>query len=321
MNKLLVILGPTATGKTDLGILLAKKIDGEMVACDSRQVYKSLDIGTGKLPGSYEKLVKGYGFWEIDGVKVWMYDVADPRVQFSVKDYVDQAKKVIEDIIQRGKKPILVGGTGLYLKGLLEGFEGLEMGVDEELRKSLEELSIGELQKKLGDLSPTLLQSLNESDKNNKRRLIRKIEILHMYPYIGQKTKAADEFGASFEVLKIGLYAPRPFLFNKIDSRLDSRFSLGLVAEAKKLLEEGVSLERMRELGLEYGVLADFLEDKIKDEELVKKLKIKNHQYAKRQMVWFKREKGVKWFDVEEKDFSQKVERWVRDWYNLEAGN
>src|SRR3989338_8195331 len=126
MAKIIVIFGSTSTGKTDLALNLAKKFNGELVSCDSRQVYKKLDIGTGKLPGKQVNTEKGNGFWWLDGVKVWMYDVVNFRQQYTVYDYVKDADQVIENILSREKLPIIVGGTGLYLKALLEGLPNLD---------------------------------------------------------------------------------------------------------------------------------------------------------------------------------------------------
>ena len=152
-RQLLVILGPTATGKTDLALLLVKKFNGELVSCDSRQVYKGLDIGTGKYPGAK--------------VKVWMYDVADPKRQYSVADYVKDANKVINQILAKKKLPIIVGGTGLYLKALLQGFPHLAIPVDRKLRVKLQKLSLEKLQNKLKNLSPQKWEKMNYSDRQN----------------------------------------------------------------------------------------------------------------------------------------------------------
>lgn len=173
MKKLLVILGPTATGKTDLALNLAKKFNGELMSCDSRQVYKGLDIGTGKLPGKEVSSrgrwasgpKRGEGFWEMGGIKVWMYDVAGPKTHYTVYDYNKRARKVIEDIIKRDKLPIIVGGTGLYLRALLEGLPNLKIPTDNKLRGKLEKLSLDELQKRLKSLSPAAFQKLTDSDK------------------------------------------------------------------------------------------------------------------------------------------------------------
>src|SRR5581483_537761 len=159
MNKLLVILGPTATGKTDLALSLTQKLNGELIACDSRQVYIGLDIGTGKMPGKIKdqklKIRKSRGYWEINGKKVWMYDVVSSRKQYSVADYVKATEKIIKDITNRGELPIVVGGTGLYLRALLNGLDSSH-SANNTLRKKLEKSGVEELQKKLSSLSPTI---------------------------------------------------------------------------------------------------------------------------------------------------------------------
>ena len=169
-QKVLVILGPTATGKTDLALILANKFNGELVSCDSRQIYRGLDIGTGKYPNSKLQITKSKGFWEIEGIRVWMYDVISPKKQYTVADYVKNADRVIRDIGKRGKLPIVVGGSGLYLKALLEGLPNLAIPIDRNLRKELEILTLEQLQMRLKKLSPERWNLLNDSDRQNKRR-------------------------------------------------------------------------------------------------------------------------------------------------------
>ncbi len=316
MDKLLIILGPTSTGKTDLGMSLAKKINGEIISCDSRQVYTGLDIGTGKLPSEEVLVQKSKGSWDLDGVKVWLYDLVDPKLQqFTVKDYIEIAEKKIEDIFNRGKIPIIVGGSGLYLKGLLEGIPNLEIPLDKKLRKKLDKLSLKELQIKLQSLSVKVWEKLNSSDRQNSRRLFRAIELVMMNPY-AQEIQNSKLKSENYQILKIGLKAPREILNQRIDLRVLSRISQGMVKEAKNLYKKGLTFKRMKQLGLEYGVLADYLRGHINKEELIKRLKLKIHQYAKRQMTWFKKEKDVSWFDISEPGFVNNVERLVIDWYN-----
>jgi len=314
MNKILVILGPTATGKTDLALTLAKKFKGELVACDSRQVYKDLDIGTGKMPGRDLRFTKYDLRWETDGINIWMYDVVDPKIRFTIKDYVERANQVIEGVIKRGKLPIIVGGTGLYLKALLKGFSNLSIPVDEKLREELEQLSLESLQQKLVNLSPTRWENLNQSDRQNPRRLLRSIELILMNPY--KKTEKLKGLNQKHQILKIGLTAPQGVLNNRIDLRILSWLQQGLIQEGEKLLKEGVSLKRMKDLGLEYKILADYLENKISENELLEQLKHKNHQYAKRQMTWFKKEENTRWFDIQDENLSTQVEKLVSLWYH-----
>ena len=154
MYKLLVILGPTATGKTDVALNLAKKFNGELISADSRQVYVGLDIGTGKTPSGISddqiKISKRKMYWEIDGIRIWMYDVIDPKDQYNVSKFVKDAEKIIEDMYKRGKLPIVVGGTGLYIKALADGLDNLSVPVDKKLRKELENLTKKNLINRVG---------------------------------------------------------------------------------------------------------------------------------------------------------------------------
>lgn len=319
--KILVILGPTATGKTDLALDLAKRFNGEIISADSRQVYQGLDIGTGKMPGNGQlridngQLKKGKGFWEMDGTKIWMYDVVSPKVQYNVADYVKDARRVVEDVQGRGKLPIVVGGTGLYLKALLYGLANLSIPVNRKLRKKLIKLSLAELQKKLQRLSYPKWQSLNSSDRQNPRRLIRAIEIEVMKP--NNRFKIYDLGFKNFDVLKIGLTAKREFLYQRVDERVASRIKQGMIEEAERLKKEGLSLKRMRQLGLEYGVLADFLASEISSKEkLIKILQGKIHDYVRRQITWFKKEENVDWFDITDRNYPAKVENLITKWYD-----
>lgn len=318
-NKLLVIAGPTSTGKTDLAIFLARKFNGELVSCDSRQVYKNLDIGTGKMPSQKltERLqiIKGNGFWEISGIKVWMYDAADVEQRYTVFDYKNDSGIVIQDIFKRNKLPIIVGGTGLYMKLLLEDGANLKVPIDKKLRSSLSTLSLVQLQNKLKKLSFKKWSELNNSDRNNPRRLLRSIEIVSMNPYV----KRIENKGLrikDYEVLKIGLIAPIGYLRKKINLHLKTRLQQGMIKEAKDLHENGLTLVRMKELGLEYGLLSEFLAGEINQDQLVQKLQFKIGQYAKRQLTWFKKEKNINWFDVTNQNLYEKVVKKVQIWYD-----
>ena len=311
--KLLVILGTTSTGKTDLALELAKKQNGELVSADSRQVYTHLDIGTGKLPGSYETLEKGDGFWEIDGIKIWMYDVVNPEIRFNLYEYIKQASEKIKEIASRGKLPILVGGTGLYIRSLLGGISNFGIAENNDLRGELEELAIDEIRKRI---SPEVLSKLNNSDINNKRRLIRLVELS-----VNSEEKTEESFEGlqkDYDILKVGLATDRNIVRDKISHRLIKRINEGMVEESKDLMEKGLlNYERMEELGLEYRYLAKFLKGEIKStEDFLKVLSTKISQFAKRQETWFKKDEGVVWFDISNPDLYKQVEMEVSDWYN-----
>lgn len=314
MKKVLVIMGATSTGKTDLGLLLAGHFNGELVSCDSRQVYKKLDIGTGKTPGGKVLVEKGEGFWKMDGVMIWLYDLIDPDNQYTVANYIKDANKVITDILKRGKLPILVGGSGLYFKALLEGLSNLSIPVNMKLRKELELLSREQLQRKLQKFSTEKWKEMNNSDRQNPRRLIRAIELIQMRSY---KTLEADSETQNLDALKIGLRSPRQLLYQRIDERVIGRINLGMIEEAEDLHRNGLSFERMRQLGLEYGILADYLDQKIATkEELITVMQGKIHGYARRQLTWFRKGKDVVWFDIADKDCIKKVENLVAKWYD-----
>jgi tRNA dimethylallyltransferase len=326
VNKVLVILGPTATGKTDLALNLAKKFNGELVACDSRQVYTGLDLGTGKMPGNGQwKVRKERMRWEVSGINIWMYDVVSSKRQYTVAEYVKEAKLVIDDIHKRTKLPIIVGGTGLYLKALLEGIPALEIPIDKNLRRQLQKLTLVELQQKLQDLSIKKWNSMNNSDRQNPRRLLRAIELISMNPYsITSKQSLRYQrylnkrqvTSNKLDILKVGLTAPREELYKKVDLRVLTRLDQGMLEEAEGLKNEGLSLKRMKELGLEYGVMADYLEAKINKEELIKLMQFKIHGYVKRQLTWFKKEKDINWFDITAQNHENKIEKLVDRWYD-----
>ncbi|MBI2017455.1 tRNA (adenosine(37)-N6)-dimethylallyltransferase MiaA [Candidatus Daviesbacteria bacterium] len=316
MKKALVILGPTSTGKTDVALNLAKKFNGELISCDSRQVYKNLDIGTGKLPTKKVDIEKHDKFWVLDGVKIWMYDVISPKKQYTIFNYLTDAQKIIDEIYQKGKLPIIVGGSGLYLKALLKGLANLEIPVDRKLRKELESLTLEQLQGKLKVLSLAKWKLLNRSDQQNSRRLIRAIELIMLSPF-KKKNTFSKGLAAKYHVLKIGLTASKEYLYKRVDQRVILRIKAGMIEEAKQLQKNGLSLKRMRKLGLEYGVLADYLEGNITTvKELETTLQNKIHKYVRRQQTWYKKETGVIWFNITEAETLDKLEKRVYRWYH-----
>ncbi len=308
MRKLLAILGPTATGKTDLALQLARKFQGEIISADSRQVYKGLDIGTGKIPNNNGQLTKGKGYWEIGGMKIWMYDVADIKRQYNISRFVKSAERKIKEIYKIGKLPIIVGGSGLYLKALTEGLSNLSFPVDKKLRKDLEKLTKEQLQEKLKEIPTKKWESMNSSDRENPRRLIRAIEL--------SKAKSLKLKVKDYEILRIGLTAPREILYEKADKRVVSRLDQGMLEETENLRMSGLSIKRMKQLGLEYGVLADYLQGKISERNLIKIMQNKIHAFIRRQQTWFRKEKNAIWFDISAKDFPANVEKRIIKWYH-----
>lgn len=281
-NKIIVILGATATGKSGLAVKIAKKFRGEVISADSRQVYKGLDIGTGKIT------IK-----EMRGIHHWLLDVTSPKNIFSVADYKKHADDKIKTIFKRSKLPIICGGTGFYIDAVVNNTLLPEVPPNTKLREELGKKSIEELSFILKDLDIDRYKSI---DLNNKVRLIRAIEIAKV---LG-KVPVLNHTQSPYLFLKIGLKLSDIELKNKINKRLKSRIRQGMIQEAENLHKKGLSFERMKELGLEYRYLANFLEGNTTKKEMLEKLEVEIWRYAKRQMTWFKRDKSIKWFNPKE---------------------
>lgn len=319
MYKILVICGPTATGKTTLAINLAKQLNGEIISADSRQVYKGMDIGTGKDLPKGAKLKKGlfskYGYYDMDGIKVWGYDLADPKEDFSVAQYLKIAHKIIDDIAGRGKLPILVGGSGLYIKGVIDGIPTADVPKNEGLRKNLEGRSTDELYDKLSQIDAIKAGSLNSSDRKNPRRLIRAIEVAQ-YQLTRKNIPYHHAIGSDFDVLFIGLTAPKNVVSEKIKKRVKERLDKGVKNEVRKLLKLGVTWEDQSMMSLGYGVWRDNFEGGIDEKTIVDEWTLQEERYGKRQMTWFKKDKRIMWFDITSNDFPNNVEKLVKKWHN-----
>ena len=301
-QKLLVICGQTGTGKTSLAIFLAKKFNGELISADSRQVYKGLDIGTGKDLDEVKK----------SNVRVWGYDLVDPKKNFSVGNYIRFAQKTISDIQKRGKLPILVGGTGLFIKGVIDGIPTAFVPRNMKLRKNLEDKSPNELFEMLAHMDPIRAGAMNVSDRLNPRRLIRGIEVATM----GLEGKKPRFFGPKYEALEIGLYAPSSLLSEKIRKRVDKRIKAGVESEVKKLLNMGVGWAHQSMTSLGYRHWKDYFEGNVPKNEVIEGWKREEKKYAKRQLTWFKKDKRINWFDVSNRGFEKNVEELVKKWYS-----
>lgn len=291
LPKIIVIVGPTAVGKSSLAVSLAREFNGEIISADSRQVYKGLNLGTGKIT---EK--------EMSGIPHHLLNIAEPNIKFSVYDYVKIAEQTIKEIIQRKKIPIICGGTGFYIDALVDGKIIPEVTANHELRAELENKQLSELTTKLGGLDPERLSDIKKGggDKN-KRRLIRAIEIATT---LGKVPKI--KFIPKYEALFIGLNIENSILKENINLRLLERLDLGMVEEVSNLHINGLSWQRMEELGLEYKYIAKYLQKQIKEEEMIEQLKNEINHYAKRQMTWFKKNKKIKWFEPTEMEMIEK---------------
>ena len=269
--KVIVVLGQTATGKSNLAVQIAKKINGEIISADSRQVYKNLDIGTGKITKK-----------EMRNVPHYLIDVINPKKKFTVTEYKKFAEEKIKEILSRGKIPIICGGTGFYIDTITKGTVFPEVPPNTKLRKILEKKSEIELLKILKKLDKTRAENI---DAKNKVRLIRAIEIAKVLGKVPPITQDSPVY----KFIKIGLYLPEDKLKKKIEIRVKKMFDKknkgGLLNEIKKLKKYGISNKRLKEFGFEYN------------EPTYEKVAVETLKYAKRQITWFKRDPEIKWFD------------------------
>jgi len=275
-KKLIVILGPTASGKTKLSIKLAKKFNGEIVSADSRQVYKGMDIGTGKVTKE-----------EMQGIPHYLLDVASPKRKFTVAQYQKLAISAINKILKKRKIPFLVGGSPFYIYCVVEGWIFPALGPDEKLRKILEKKDTKTLFKMLKKLDPQRAKTI---EKSNKRRLIRAIEIAKKLGKVPPLKK-----NPQFECLIIGIKKSKEELRTLIKKRLLKRFKEGMIEEVKKLKKGGLSWRRLEEFGLEYRWISYYLQGKIDYQTMIENLQKAIEKFAKRQMTWFKKDKKIKW--------------------------
>jgi tRNA dimethylallyltransferase len=320
MKKLLIICGPTATGKTELALYLAKKFNGELISADSRQVYKWMDIGTGKdIPEGFEFRVSSFEFEDIEvcyytngNIRIWGYDLVKPTEGFSAGRYVKIVKRIIGDIYDRDKLPILVGGTGLYIKGVVDGIKTAEIPKNAKLRKSLEQNSAGKLYNILARVDPTKAASLNLSDKNNPRRLIRAIEVADYYQNNTDK-KGIQHIG--FDKLFVGLTMPRDLLNKRIKARVHKRMKQDIESEINELFIKGVVWRHQSMDALGYRQWEGYFNGSLTKDEVVIKWINDEVKYAKRQMTWFKKDKRITWFDINGKNWKLNVEKVVNKWY------
>ncbi|MBI4812117.1 tRNA (adenosine(37)-N6)-dimethylallyltransferase MiaA [Candidatus Falkowbacteria bacterium] len=309
-NKIIVILGPTASGKTGLAVRLAYKFNGEIVSADSRQVYRGMDVGTGKdlkdyhlqipnskfqipnkIQNSKSKIQKRARFIDISH---YLIDVVNPRTEFNLAKYQKLAYRAIDGILSRGKLPILVGGTGLYLQAVVDGYRLGGGGADKKLRKELEKMNADKLFGMLKKINPKWANRLNESDRKNKRRLIRYVEILKTRKDAKENAERRGKAIKKYDALIIGLTWPKDVLEKRIYKRLIERLEKeNMVGEVRGLRKEGLSWKRLESFGLEYKYVSLYLQKKLTYEEMVEKLFIAIRRFAKRQLTWFRRWEGM----------------------------
>lgn len=288
--KVIVICGPTASGKTSLSVELAKKCNGEIISADSMQIYKDMNIGTAKVTQE-----------EMQGIKHYMIDIVSPTERYSVAEFKVQAEKAIEEILKKGKTPIIAGGTGLYVNSLIYNIQYNDIKIDEEYRKYLEERVEKEgLQSLYEEAKNIDFEAMKSISQNDKKRILR---VLEMYHQTG-KTKTELEKESRKEEVKYDykVYAinwEREELYKRINKRVDIMIEQGLIKEVENILKKYDKFPTAMQ-GLGYKEVVEYLDKKITKEEMIEKIKMETRRYAKRQITWFKKIENVKWIQGNE---------------------
>lgn len=300
MEKVLFILGPTAVGKTDISVALAKKFNGEIISCDSVQIFKGLNIGSAKITKE-----------EMQEVKHHLIDIKDPSETFTAYEYATAIKEKIKEISSKGKLPIVVGGTSLYVKSIILNYNFGGVGINENLRKQLEEILKTDGVSKLYEMLLKLDCELAEKvDKNNPLRLMRAIEIASEK---GEKTKAESDIDS----LVFALVKERNMLYEKINLRVDLMLKNGLVKEVENLKKQGLTKENQAMKAIGYKEVLDYLDGNISYEKMVDEIKQHSRNYAKRQLTFLRGMDNVNYVDADNKEkafneICEKVEEWLK---------
>jgi len=297
-KKLLVIIGPTAVGKTKLSIEMAKRYNGEIISGDSMQIYRGMDIGTAKITKK-----------EMESIPHYLIDIKEPYESFSVAEFQQLVRAKIDEIAEKGKLPIIVGGTGLYIQAVIYDYQFSDVPGDESLRRKLEEKAkeIGNeaLYKELMEIDP---ESAAQIHPNNIRRVIRALEIFQLTGKTMKEYQSAQQPDLLYKTALVGLTMEREKLYERINSRVDVMVAEGLLAEVKSLYEQGIrDCQSIQAIG--YKEIYDYLEGRESLEDAVDQLKQNSRRYAKRQLTWFRNKMDVKWFDMTHVNhFSKKTE-------------
>lgn len=303
MEKVIVVIGPTSVGKTKMGVALAKKLNGEVISGDSMQVYRQMDIGTAKVT-----------IEEMEGVKHHCIDILDPKDQYSVHDFQQTVRKQITEITSRGHVPIIVGGTGLYIKAALYDYTFSEMENNhDEINEKYKDYTNEQLYDYLKQIDEESAKILHF---NNRRRVLRAIEI---YEQTGQKKSEIineQEHICLYDAYFVGLTLPRDLLYERINLRVDLMMKNGLQEEMESLIKQGLTRENQSMKAIGYKEWFDYFEGKCNLNEVSENIKKHSRQYAKRQYTWFKNQFEVHWYDVCLEDFSKTIEEVYRDLKN-----
>jgi len=298
VNKVLIIVGPTASGKTALSIKIAERFSGEIISADSRQVYTGLNIGTGKVTLD-----------EMAGIPHYLLNVANPKDMFTAHDFKEAALRAITIVHEHENLPIVVGGTGFYIDVLTDRITPHPVAFDPTLRTQLETKATNELCDELAKTAPGVAERLHaKNESNNRHRIMRALEISQGIPREKTTTHTPTDY------LWIGLQLEPDELRESIVSRIYARLEIGMIEEVEELHAAGLSWERLDSLGLEYRYISQFLQGFISREQLITLLEQKIWQYAKRQITYWKRNKNIQWFRPDEYEkISAVVEKWVKE--------
>jgi len=308
-RKVVVILGPTSSGKSELAVNLALSFNGEVVSADSRQVYRGLDISSSKVPGSWERSGRKR-FFVYKDVRHHMIDLVPLRKQYSAGQYRKKAKRAINDILERERLPIVAGGTGFYINALIHDLELPKVKPNRKLRNELENLSTDQLVHRLKALDP---RRAEEIDTKNRRRLVRAIEVVVLTKSQVQPLEH-DHSNDPYHSLRIGLKPSDEELKRRISAVVHERIKNGVVDEIRRTHRRGIGWDRIYDLGLEYKFIADHIKGPVNLEEMAELIRKEYWHYVKRQMTWFKRDNDIIWIDAPEKAFPL-----VEDFLGLEA--
>lgn len=295
-QKIIVIIGPTAVGKTKTSLELAKALNGEIISGDSMQIYKGMDIGTAKVRKE-----------EMQGIPHYLIDIKEPTDAYSVAEFQQDVRHRIAEIASRGHLPIIVGGTGLYIQSVLFDYQFSESGKNEEVRKGLEkrsrEVGFEKLHAELSEIDPKSAANIHP---NNVRRVIRALEIFYTTGKTMSEYQETQQPEPLYDVALMGLTMEREILYDRINLRVDMMVEEGLFGEVQNLYDKGLrDCQSIQAIG--YKELYAFFDGKVSKEQAIEDLKQNSRRYAKRQLTWFRNKMDVTWFDMTHGDFEQKL--------------
>jgi len=307
LKKIIAVAGPTASGKTALAIEIARKFNGEVVSCDSMQIYKFMDIGTAKPDKSEQEAVRHH-----------MIDIVHPTERCSVADFVKLARECIEDVISRGKLPVLAGGTGLYMDSVLENIVFEDFGSDPEFRAEMQKLADTEgadlIHHLLAEKDPVAAEKIHP---NNVRRVIRALEVCRLTGKTFTQVNLESRREPVYDALILGIDADREVLYERINKRVDKMMDNGLLEEVQSIRDMGIGRDTTAMQAIGYKEILEFLEGTATLEEAVEKIKMESRRYAKRQMTWFRRNDKIQWVSAESPDYMAIVTKKCKDFLQM----